>query len=263
MRPEADPPGAGGVSLALSAGQDVRAASGGAAVPAVPAVPAGPEAVWFAAPPALPFLPRVVTMIGLLLLGVWAEDIRLLLAGAAGCVLFRRLCCPDLAGLGREIQGAAGFALLVGLMAVPAGQADVAALGGRTFLRILLFLSPAASFSRCLYPREGMHALRGWVPAPFLLSLEVALRFLPLLAREGAEVLMIQRCRGAFARGPLASRLHALLFPFFARLFGMADRVTFALRARGVDPARPRAMVPPEDVRQILSTLRSERQCPS
>ncbi|NLI78731.1 MAG: hypothetical protein GX442_20115 [Candidatus Riflebacteria bacterium] len=202
-------------------------------------------------------------MTGLLLLSVWAEDFPLLLAGAAGGVLFRHLCCHGLEGLGREIRGAAGFALLVVLLAVPAGQADVVTLGVRTFFRIFLFLSPATTFSRCLYPREGMHALQGWLPAPFLVSLEVALRFLPLLAREGAEVLMIQRCRGAFSRGPFASRLHALLFPFFARLFGMADRVTFALRARGVDPTRPRAMVSPEAVRQILSILRSERRCPS
>ncbi|RCK81066.1 MAG: hypothetical protein OZSIB_2443 [Candidatus Ozemobacter sibiricus] len=93
-------------------------------------------------------------------------------------------------------------------------------------------------------------------------SLKVALCFLPLLVQEASDVFRLQRQRGAFRRGPWSQRLQAVVFPSLARVFRMADRVAFALRARGVDPARRRALVSPARVRTILCELRGGLSCP-
>lgn len=223
--------------------------------------------LWFRRPPRLPLVGRVGVVVGLLLLSVYGQSLVGLGGGVVAAVVFRWLCCHDLAGLRREGRQAALFALLVVLLALPAsalptGSADLLGLGVRTGVRFFLFLSPSITFARSLYPREGVVALQRLLPSSLLLSLEIALRFLPLLVQEASDVFRLQRQRGAFRRGPWSQRLQAVVFPFFARVFRMADRVAFALRARGVDPTRQRALVSAARVRTILGELRGELSCP-
>lgn len=217
------------------------------------------QSQFFANRPALGFPARLFFVMAFLLISVWAGNQAMLILAVAGCFMFRWLCCRTLDGMLQELRGAVFFSLLVVLLASPTRSGDLLALGWQTFLRFFVFLSPSLTFSRCLYPREGVYHLHRRLPASLVLSIEIALRFLPLLVREAFEVFSIQRCRGAFRHGSLLSRLQAFIFPFFFRLFRMADRVAFSLHSREISPDKARVIVSPDAVRDALSRIRDQQ----
>lgn len=182
------------------------------------------------------------------------------LCAALGAALgFRWLCGCGLEGLGAQLRACAVFALAAGLLGVPHATAN--GLLWQTldlFSRLSVALLPALAFSATLDTREVAWSGRRWVPPAALLAAELALRFAPVLAREALEVLALQRARGAYRRGPLRHRIQALLLPFFARVFHLADRVTHVLRTRGVEPHRRRVVVPPDALRRALRELKPD-----
>jgi energy-coupling factor transporter transmembrane protein EcfT len=180
------------------------------------------------------------------------------LAAALVAVLgFRWLCGCGWTGLARQLRACALFALIAGLLGLPhPAAAEWLGRAIELFLRLSVALLPALAFSSTLDTRELAWCGRRWVPPEVLLASELALRFAPVLAREALDVLALQRARGAFRRGPLSRRAGAVLLPFFARVFHIADRVAHVLRMRGVEPERRRAVVPPEALRRALFELR-------
>ncbi|HNV71368.1 MAG TPA: energy-coupling factor transporter transmembrane component T, partial [Candidatus Ozemobacteraceae bacterium] len=210
----------------------------------------------------MPFLLRFGALLVLMLASVAANGSALLFFWVPLTVLYRRLACETWNGLGRELVLSAWFALLIGTLALPTGGKPAVVLIEDAMLRLFIFVSSSQTFSRSLYPREGVWWLSRFLPGAATLTLEMALRFLPLLAHEIQDIVRIQRARGAFTDREWLVRLRALILPFFVRIFRMSERVEFALSARGIDPERPRCVVEPRLVRELVQTIEKEHACP-
>ncbi len=209
----------------------------------------------------VPFLIRFGGLIVLMLAAVGASGPALLAVWLPLTLLFRRLACGAWVGLGREAVMAAWFALLIGVLALPTGGKPAAVLFEDAFLRLFVFLSSSQTFSRSLYPREGVWWLSTLVPGAATLTIDMALRFLPLLAHEAQDIFRIQRARGAYSDKSWLVRLRALVLPFFVRVFRIAERVEFAMSARGIDPSRPRCIADPRRVRELVQAIEKEQPC--
>ena len=209
----------------------------------------------------LPFWMRTTLMMILLLAAVGVGGQQLLWVGLPLALIFRRLACETWEGLGREAMGAAWLTVLVCLLALPSGGKGPLELVQDTFLRFFLFLSSSQTFVRSLYPREGIWWISGHVSGGVTLTIDMALRFMPLLAAEARDVFLIQRARGAFSVGPLSGRVRAMILPFFFRLFRISERVEFALKARGIDPAQKRCLIDPQHVINLVQTIERQTSC--
>lgn len=161
--------------------------------------------------------------------------------------------------MGIELRGSIFFTLILVLLAAPTHTGSLYRFGFFSFMRIFLFVSPSATFSRCLYPREGVYSLQAWLPANLILAVEIALRFMPLLVYEAFEVFSLQKKRGSFSRGPLKLRVEAFVLPFFVRLFRISDRVAFALQSRGIDASKSRVVASPQQVFAAIEKLEAEQ----
>lgn len=209
--------------------------------------------------PALGFGWRMALVFFFLMLAVWGNSYASLAAGFLGCLVFRYLCCKSFWGMGIELRGSVMFTLILVLLAAPTHGGSLARFAFISFMRIFLFVSPSATFSRCLYPREGVYSLQAWLPASLILAVEIALRFMPLLVYEAFEVFSLQSKRGSFSKGPVRLRIEAFILPFFVRLFRISDRVAFALHSRGIDATKPRVVASPQQVFAAIEKLEAEQ----
>lgn len=171
---------------------------------------------------------------------------------AIGCLIFRLLCCRHFSGIELELKSVTFISLAAMLLALPTHSSSVLEFVGLIFLRFFVFFSSSISFAKSLYPREAVCFFHGIIPLSLLMAVEMALRFVPLLAKEAIEVFSIQKARSAFVRGTFKMRISAFMLPFFVRLFRIADRVAFSLKSRKISPEKNRIVVPPE---MILTTL--------
>lgn len=80
------------------------------------------------------------------------------------------------------------------------------------------------------------------------MMMTIALRFLPTLAEEIAQVVRARMARGADFSGPIwrrASTWSSVLVPLFVGLFRRADELALAMEARGYRPGRRPRLHPP------------------
>lgn len=213
---------------------------------------------YFSNRPIIGFWSRLLLVFVFLALAIRAENINILAAGFAGCIIFRLLCRRTIRGFGLEIRSSAFFTILVVVLALPTYTESLLEFAITTFLKFFLFFAPSVSFAASLYPREGAYALQRLVPAELLLSVELALRFLPLLAHEAFEVFALQKARKALRSGPVSSRVKALALPFFVRLFRISDRVSYALHHRKIHSVGNRIIVSPERVIECITHLETQ-----
>lgn len=208
----------------------------------------------------LGFITRLFFLIFFFVISIWSQNIVSLSFAAIGAVFFRKICCKELKGLGFELAGSLFFTITLVILALPFSNQNVLQNYGTIWLRFFLLFSPPLTFSRSLNPREAACKLKGWLPNYLIFSIEIALRFLPLLFKEALEVYTIQNSRKAFNHGRIRNRFKAFFIPFFVRLFRIADRVTYALKNREIDPHRPRRIVEANKIATALDELKKMKQ---
>lgn len=209
--------------------------------------------------PTLGFFMRVLLLLIFLLLSIWETSLLSLSFSFIGCLMFRKICCRNLAGINFELRAALSLSLFIQLLSLPSGKFTGLDSFFTTFFRFFVFLSPSTTFALCLYPREAALAVSRFAPSAVILSLEVALRFMPLLAKEAVEVYSIQKARQAFSSGKMKTRLKAFLIPFFVRLFRISDRVAYSLHNRNIKLNSKRIIVPPDLIAERLRNCAKEK----
>lgn len=212
---------------------------------------------YFEKQPGLGFVTRLFLLLFFFVISIWAQTLTSLSFAATGVLLYRKICCHEFKGLGFELAGSFIFTLTLVILALPFSNQNVLQNYGTIWIRFFLLFSPPLTFARSLNPREAACKFKGYLPNYIIFSIEIALRFLPLLFKEALEVYSIQSNRKAFSHGSIKNRLKAFFIPFFVRLFRIADRVTYALKNREIDPNQPRQIV---EVNKISAALKELKQ---
>lgn len=179
---------------------------------------------------------------------------------AGGAVFFLWLCRRRSGELAYDL----GLSLLFSLMVVVAAQlfqaANAVELGWSSFWRTFPAVSATFTLARTVIPREVYLAAPGWFPPGLLLAAELALRAIPLLWHELVTICLIQRSRGNLTLAKAGRWPRLLVLPFFARLFEIRDRISFALRSRNIEPDHPRLVVSPHRIQHVLGAFVTSRR---
>jgi energy-coupling factor transport system permease protein len=129
---------------------------------------------------------------------------------------------------------------VVGLTVALRGTTGLAA-GGRTALQLILVFLPVALVLRTTPSEALLGPLRRRLPERLGFALGATLRLAPVLARELAELVEMQRLRGARLRAgelwrPSAWRdaLACVAFPMTVRAIEVAEAAAEAAEIRGV-----------------------------
>jgi len=137
------------------------------------------------------------------------------------------------------LQAALVVALTVGLRGPQALEA-----GCRTALQLVLVFLPLALVLRTTSSQSLLDALRRWLPARMGFAVGATLRFVPVFARELAELIEMQRLRGARLRprdlwrpGAWRDWLGCVAVPMTVRAIEVAEEAADAAVLRGVDPS--------------------------
>jgi energy-coupling factor transporter transmembrane protein EcfT len=211
---------------------------------------------YFEKQPSLGFVARLIFLIYFFVISIWSQTLVSLSFAATGVLLYRKICCHEFKGLGVELAGSFIFTITLVVLALPFSNQNVLQNYGTIWLRFFLLFSPPVTFARSLNPREAACKFKGYLPNYIIFSIEIALRFLPLLFKEALEVYSIQSSRKAFSHGSIKNRFKAFFIPFFVRLFRIADRVTYALKNREIDPNSSRKIVKVNKISSALEELK-------
>lgn len=164
-----------------------------------------------------------------------------LLALVAGAYALAKL---SLGALWRDLRWLLLQAMVVVALTVLLRGAQAWEAGVRTALQIVLVFLPMALVLRTTRSDSLLDGLRGWLPERIGFAVGATIRFVPFFARELAELVEMQRLRGARLQPgdlwrPSAWRdwLACVAVPMTVRVIEVAEEAADAATLRGVGAA--------------------------